>query len=259
MNKNVKDYWRTVSPLLLVLSAIITFVIAGEILLRIYHFLWWDISVIDGQPRRQSSPRIAPIAFDDQLGWRATENYHFNETKQSFDGTPYFARVSQDSRGFRLFGELSTSKPKVFVIGDSMTQAVEVSDDQTYYSRLKRLLDIEVFAYGGGGYGTLQEFLIFDKYVDLIKPDIVLWQFSNNDIINNAPDLEAASTINNNGLVRPYLVNGHIQYLHPNNAATMVPSISPRYCRLYYLVDKPFTAVTGEHVAAHGRARYGGR
>ena len=126
-----------------------------------------------------------------------------------------------------------------------MTQAVEVSDDQTYYSRLKRLLDIEVFAYGGGGYGTLQEFLIFDKYVDLIKPDIVLWQFSNNDIINNAPDLEAASTINNNGLVRPYLVNGHIHTVS-NNAATMVPSISPRYCRLYYLVANRLQRLEGE-------------
>ena len=106
-----------------------------------------------------------------------------------------------------MFGKLSSAKPRVFVIGDSFTQATAASDQQTYYAVLQRLLDVEVFAYGGGGYGSLQEFMILDRYLDLIKPSLILWQFCTNDFINNSPELETGSVINNNGIVRPYWVD----------------------------------------------------
>jgi hypothetical protein len=204
--------------LLLPFASIFLFVGAGEIALRFYHLWWFDISIIDGQPRHQSSRSFSPITLDDQLGWRTTENYRFEGTKHSSDGIQYPARVSQDENGFRMSGNVSSNKPKIFVIGDSFTQAVDASDDKTYYAIVKQLLDVEIFAYGAGGYGSLQEFLIFDKYFDLVKPDIVLWQYSMNDIINNSPELEAASRINNNGMVRPYLWNDQIQYILPKNS-----------------------------------------
>jgi hypothetical protein len=194
------------------------------------------MSMVDGQFRTKSN-RAFPFVLDDQLGWRATENYRFEGTKFSSDGTEYRAIVSQDDNGFRMFGDLSSAKLRVFVIGDSFTQAVAASDDKTYHAVVKQLLDLEVFAYGVGGYGSLQQFMILDKYFDIIKPDMVLWQFSTNDFINNSPALETASRINNNGMVRPYLVNNQIQYILPKNFAAKLRLFSLKFCRFCYLIS----------------------
>jgi len=177
-----------------------------------------------------------PITLDPELGWRSTENYRFDGTKRDAAGAEYDVQVRHDENGFRMFGDTRSSKPKVFVIGDSFTQANAVSDDKTYYAILKKELDIEVFAYGAGGYGSLQEFMIMDRYFDLIKPDLVLWQFAANDLINNSPTLEKASSINNNGLVRPYLVDGHVQYILAREHTENPRLFALKYCRLCYMV-----------------------
>ena len=59
----------------------------------------------------------------------------------------------------------------------------------------KKELGIEVFAYGAGGYGTLQEYLILDEVIDEIQPTTMFWQFCNNDFTDNDHALEVASTL----------------------------------------------------------------
>jgi hypothetical protein len=93
-----------------------------------------------------------------------------------------------------------------------------------------------VFAYGGDGYGTLQEYLILDRYFDLIKPDLILWQYCENDFINNTAELEKESTINNNGLIRPYWVSGQIVYGLPKKYSASIRQFGLKYSRLMYLV-----------------------
>ena len=125
-------------------------------------------------------------------------------------------KYSTGPYGFRVFGDLKTRKKKILVLGDSHTQAWQVSDGETYYDYLrKNNKNIEIFAYGCGGYGSLQEYMILDKYFDLIKPDLILWQFCANDFINNYHQLESESFRDNNRMVRPYLVNGKIRLLFP--------------------------------------------
>ena len=46
---------------------------------------------------------------------------------------------------------------------------------KTYHALLRKKLGLEVFAYGAGGYGTLQEYLILDEVVDHIGPTMLLW------------------------------------------------------------------------------------
>jgi hypothetical protein len=183
--------------------------LTAEMATRLYHLLRWDISLIDGHPREVNG--FSPITWDANLGWRATENYRFDGKRSSSDGTEYAVSVTQDANGFRMFGDLTSGKPRILVIGDSDTQAIEVSDDKTYYAILKQSLDVEVFAYGGRGYGSLQEWMILDKYYDLIKPDLVLWQYSIDDLIDNSSALETASGVNNHG-PRPYWIDGKITY-----------------------------------------------
>ncbi len=214
--------------------SVLFFVIAGEATLRLYHFLRWNISMLDGQPRQMGG--LSPITLDAELGWRATENYRFEGTQYSSNGKPYHVSLSQNERGFRMFGNLSSHKPRLLVIGDSFTQATAVSDDKTYFAVAKSLLNAEVFAYGVGGYGTLQEYMILDKYIDAIRPDLILWQFCTNDFINNSPELETASAINNNGMVRPYWVDHHVRYILPKKDVRDLRLFSLKYCRLCYMV-----------------------
>lgn len=104
-------------------------------------------------------------------------------------------------------------KRKVIFVGDSFTQAVEVSDNKTYYSFLKDTTNLEVFAYGVGGYGNLQEYMVLDKFIDQIQPDILVLQFCSNDFVNNYYELELRSSRNNNAMRRPYLTEeGQVVY-----------------------------------------------
>lgn len=159
--------------------------------------------------------RSSPIILDETMGWKPGPNYRFSGEQLSVDGASYPTHVTQDARGFRQFGHLKTDKPKLLVIGDSFTQALQASDDRTYYAIIGQQLNMEVFAYGIGGAGTLQEYMAFDQFFDEISPDMILWQYCFNDFINNTYRLEFNSRINNNGMTRPYLEGETIVYRMP--------------------------------------------
>src|SRR5688572_10869938 len=122
---------RLLTGLLPIISVLLVLII-GELTLRFYHVVRYKISFVTGESSGDGGPRS--ITFDTELGWRATENYRFEGNLASADDVPYPARVSQDGKGFRMFGDPESKKLKAFVIGDSFTQAVEVSDDNTYYA-----------------------------------------------------------------------------------------------------------------------------
>ncbi len=144
-----------------------------------------------------------------ELGWKTIADFSHQGTWEEI-GTVHYSTTYD---GFRKFGDTATQKIKILVIGDSFTQAVNVSDEDTYYHYLQnQSSSIEVFAYGCGSYGTLQEFMILDKYLAVIKPDLVLWQFCPNDIYNNHYQLEPRIF----GSPRPYLINHEIVYFKPS-------------------------------------------
>ena len=225
--------------LLPVLSALIILVV-GELGFRLYQR--WDAGIPLRASLMQDEMNPAwSIVLDDTLGWRARAGYQDLHvvTETTSKGVKYPVKRTQKEYGFRMFGDLRSTRPKVFVIGDSFTQAVQVSDDDTYYASLKDTLGVEVFAYGAGGYGTLQEYMILDQYVDMIKPTLILWQFCGNDFINNDPALETASLFNNNGLKRPYWIDGHVVYLLPKAWSASVRIFAQRHSRfLYFLFSR---------------------
>lgn len=134
---------------------------------------------------------------------------------------PFFqARTWRDHafgwEGRRVFGDLQTPRPRMLVVGDSMTNGGGIADADLYASVLGRRLNVEVFMYGGSGYGTLQEYLVVDHYEPIVFPDLVLLQVSDNDLINNSFELERASYYNNNFLLRPYLEGDRIRKRFPS-------------------------------------------
>jgi len=160
--------------------------------------------------------------FQEYLGWETAANLSKTNDVKGYGEITY----STGKYGFRRFGDPETDKIKLFVIGDSFTAGNTVSDGEMYYDYLQHNEDkIEVFAYGGGGYGTLQEFMILDRYFDEIRPDVVLWQFCSNDFINNSYELECGSLFNNNHMTRPYLRNDHIEWLFPEQYGGWVDSL----------------------------------
>jgi hypothetical protein len=163
---------------------------------------FWIRSKIDAPERN----------FQEYLGWETGGNVSSERVVKGYGTVKY----STGQYGFRRFGDPETDRTKILVIGDSFTAGHTVSDGETYYDYLEKHDDnIEVFVYGGGGYGTLQEFMILDRYVDEIRPDVVLWQWCSNDLINNSHELESASFGNNNQMTRPYYKNGRIEWLFP--------------------------------------------
>ena len=228
-----------VGPILSLCSVLFTLCV-GEVAFRCYQRARWGIPLRAEVIRPSSS---FPVVLDAQRGWRAVENFRSVTTQKNVDGSTYTRTLSQDKYGFRMFGDVHTQRMKIFVIGDSFTHALEASDDKTYYAVMGDALDAEVFAYGVIGYGTLQEYLVFDRYLDEVKPHLILWQFCSNDFVNNSPELEGRSIWENSGTVRPYLVDGEPQYILARKGAPL-RKFAQHYSRLLHFVLRRVDALS---------------
>jgi hypothetical protein len=142
---------------------------------------------------------------DPLTGWKTAPDFQA-VIHSSLFGTAHY---STGNHGFRVFGQTRTPRRKLLVIGNSPTQAVQVSDGEAYFNRLGGPeTGLELFAYGCGGFNTLQEYCILDRYLELIQPDLVLWQLTSHDLVYNLHDIEKQSFFKNNHATRPYWENG---------------------------------------------------
>ena len=151
--------------------------------------------------------------LDKDLGWVPKPSFTFEGLVPDATNQEYQLNYYTDEKGFKAFGDKSTTnaRPKVFYLGDSFTQAIEVSNDKTYYGLLEQQLRLNTFAYGCRGFSNLQEYMILDDYYDSVQPDMVVLQFCYNDFINNQLELEQNSIFNNNRRLRPYLIDNSIE------------------------------------------------
>jgi hypothetical protein len=192
------------------LFLLIVLFIVGEIGFRVYYALK-DISIEKPEP----APPYNTAKKEDKVGWRPKADYLFDGKMKDADGIEYDIHLTTTQNGFRQYGNPKTDKPKVFFLGDSYTQSVEVSDDKVFYKIMSDSLPIEVFAFGMAGYGQIQQFMILDEYFDTIQPDILVLQVCSNDFIDNHYKIEMESGYKV-GLRRPYLtLDGDIIYHHP--------------------------------------------
>lgn len=217
----MKDFFLGIVSILV---ALIFLAVGGEIAVRAFNL---------------NQKSFSKITVDDALGWLPAANYLYSGELLDAGGERYSADIQSDADGFRIFGNPhEKSKKKVLFLGDSFTQAMHVSNDKTYYGLLEKTLDIEVFALGVEGYGTLQESMMLDKYIDQIQPDIVVIQFCANDFINNFYDLELISTSNNNGLRRPYFEDNEVVYKTPSRFAAIREFAVDYSHFLYFIISK---------------------
>lgn len=188
------------------------------------------------------------IIMDEYLGWTVPPETSFTLYRKDSEGKKYTINFTSKEHGFRVFDDINSEKIKLFVIGDSFTHALDILEGNTYYDLLKTQLDVEVFAFGCIGYSTTQEYLLLKQYIDVIKPDVILWQFTSNDFINNDFDLEFQSKRNNNGLRRPYLHDDHsIKYQTPKRFPHVRNYINS-YSRFAYFVTSRIDQLSASHI-----------
>jgi len=118
--------------------------------------------------------------------------------------------------GQKKFGDLNTDKYKIFILGDSFTRARGIESTKTYYHVLKKMNNVELFVYAADGYGTLQEYLVLDRYIDEIQPDLILLQVCSNDFFDNSWKLETKNFSNRIHRPRPYLIDGQVEIRYQN-------------------------------------------
>lgn len=161
-------------------------------------------------------PLSAELERDGERGWRTRPDFHFSGVKRDLAGAEHPVEIITDANGFRAFGAPSSAKCRVLFIGDSFTFAKDVSQSEPFHAVAGRMLDVEVFAYGADGYGTLQEYLVLDAWMDRIRPHVVVWQFCRNDFIGNQPELTRASAKNQCHVAQPFLfADGSILRINP--------------------------------------------
>jgi len=180
----------------------------GEILVRKYS------SHKFGKPKNIPPP-YNTAQKDDYLGWKMKPYYSYDGKLIDANGEEYIVNLNYDENGFKSFGNIETSKEKILFLGDSYTASIEVSNEKSFFNLIRDSLDVEVFAYGHAGFGSLQEYMVFDKWVDKIKPDMVVWEVCSNDFIDNYAPLEIVCGYKV-GERRPYLnKSGRIYYRKP--------------------------------------------
>ena len=169
-----------VNSLVLLVSILASFIIA-EIICRYYYFGRMSIQT--------TSPSGQFWKYDEQLGWspRPNSSGYFLNPANGIE-----AYVKFDENGIRENGnpDYTAGTPSILVLGDSTTVGLEVDNDKTYVAVLERLLlesncKIRVYNAGVRGYGTDQSFWRMQHLYDRLKPDHVLYMFSDNDFVNN--------------------------------------------------------------------------
>lgn len=145
-----------------------------------------------------------PYSLEDHLewGWAPKPLYKLSYPAKDRAGETYQVNYETDVNGFRLYGDPNSKKKKVLFIGDSFTHARDIDALQTFYGLFRE--NYEVFAFGASGFGTWQQYLVLEKYLNLIKPDLVVWQHHVNDLFDNLYDLDLKLGFSGFLFDRPY-------------------------------------------------------
>lgn len=125
------------------------------------------------------------VTLDKRYGFFHRPN--FSETLR-YKGTNVVWRVEINSLGLRdkEYDLSRTNVLRVLLLGDSFTFGYGLSADQIFDEKLERLLNdagIPAYVINGGvaGWGTLQEVTFARDHFSILRPDIVVLTFSEND------------------------------------------------------------------------------
>jgi len=146
---------------------------------------------------------------DLEIGWKLKQNFSHTYKNYDQDGNLYYSKFITNEDGLRIYGKKS-SKIKILIIGDSFTADPYAGNDEMWFSHLSKKMreytkkDVTVYAGGGGGYSTLQEFLFLNRINKKYEYDIFILQFCSNDFGSNLFEAETSGNNFNQFFKRPY-------------------------------------------------------
>ncbi len=158
---------------------------------------------------RYTSPIIHES--DKLLGWKLKKNLNINLNQKTLKGEKYKVNFQTNENGSRIYGNFNDSEIIILAIGDSFTNMPYASNDKMWFSIFSEKLEYEtnkkvyLEAIGAGGYGNLQQYLLAKNLKHKIDPDFILFQFCNNDFMDNTLEWEILSFNRNQFMRRPYI------------------------------------------------------
>lgn len=176
--------------------------------------------------------------LDPVLGWRLHPHRH-----GWFIADGVKSPVHTTPTGFRD-REHMLDKPdgvyRIAVLGDEYSEAMAVPVERTWWWQLPaRLQDCgfqsdkltEVLNFGVGGYGTAQEYVMLEMTAMRYQPDLVLLQFSPNDVADNSRALTTEKD-------RPFFVLDAHGVPRIDDSFSLSPSFDERMQTRYRLADE---------------------
>jgi lysophospholipase L1-like esterase len=169
---------------------------------------------ICGYGRNYTNPMGSFFEPDGDLGYHGKANFAGRFRREDFDVV-----VEHDENGFRRNESPidRAARQDVYVLGDSFVWGYGVGQHDLLTNQMQRRLGgRRVHNLGLIGAGTLQEYLLFQKYVlDRLRPgDTVVLVFFNNDFGDNIGR-------NFRGRVYATIDNGQVRLVPPPPASTM--------------------------------------
>ncbi|MEX0291390.1 MAG: hypothetical protein AB3N14_19960, partial [Flavobacteriaceae bacterium] len=147
------------------------------------------------------------FTYDNELGWKFISN---KKGIIIYPGEAYhYIRTNEE--GFREgpFPNNTDSTKKIMVLGDSFVSNVSVRDEEVFTEVLETLLpDYAVLNFGVNAYGQVQEYILQQKWVPLLKPDIlVVMIYLKNDFTDNTGEKDwlysrPYASLTENGVLR---------------------------------------------------------
>ncbi|HYE74890.1 MAG TPA: hypothetical protein VEF04_16235 [Blastocatellia bacterium] len=89
-----------------------------------------------------------------------------------------------DEHGFR--NQSGLSHAEIVFLGDSYTEAAQVTESQTFVQRVAQLTGQSTVNLGRGAYGPQQELIVLKRYGLAYKPSVVVWQIFEGNDLNDA-------------------------------------------------------------------------
>jgi len=165
-----------------------------------------------------SSPS-ADVEFHPKYGWISPSLLRVKKDDDCY-GRGW---VTYNDAGFRAppMSDARDSDLVICILGDSTVHAFQIPDGQ----HLSHLLDSRlrqqfarpfVLPLAVGGYGSAQQWMLFEEYCRDLNPAVVIQHWCANDMINNSYVAERYSgPANNNARPRPYLEDGELVVRRP--------------------------------------------
>lgn len=116
--------------------------------------------------------------------WDPDAGYTLRPGRCTFANTEYRTTLLVNRLGVRDSEEALTA-PEVVALGDSFALGWGVSGEQTFAARLGKMTGLRVLNTGVSSYGTVRELRLLAK-VDRSRLTTIVWQFCNNDYVENA-------------------------------------------------------------------------